>query len=295
MTCPLCDKSVKVNETDPVAHTYETTYTINDEYHWFKCVNCGDANGKEFHTLDDEGSCTICQLPVSSTPGVVYEVSADGTYAEVIGYGGTATKVKIASEYNGVPVTKIYYNAFVNNKTITNVVIGDSVTSIGDYAFYYCTSLTSVVIGDSVTSIGSYAFSYCSSLTSVVIPDSVTSIGDYAFYYCFSLTTVKMCNSLTNIGDGAFWSTFLTSIVIPDSVTIIGTYAFHSCVDLTSVVIGNGVTNIGYMAFNNSYKLTNIAFNGNIEQWNSIAKGTKWNERVPATEVICSDGTVTLK
>ena len=271
-TCSFCNKVVRTNVTEATSHKFPTNYTIDNEYHWLTCSVCGDIDGKAFHTLDDEGICTICQLPVSSTPGVVYEVSSDGTYAEVIGYEGTATKVKISSEYNGVPVTKIYDSAFVNNKTITSVVIPDSVTSIGSRAFNECRSLTSVVIGDSVTSIGSRAFNECRSLTSVVIGDSVTSIGSRAFNECRSLTSVVIGDSVTNIGEGAFnYCISLTSVVIPDSVTSIGDEAFYGCTSLTSVVIGDSVTSIGSYAFGYCRSLTSVVIPDSVTSIGSEA------------------------
>ena len=201
-----CNKTPK---TEKLEHTYATTYMMDDDYHWFKCIGCKAIKGKELHTLDDEGVCTVCD----STPGVHYDLSDDRTYAIVTGYEGTATKVKIAEEYEGVPVK-----------------------SIADCAFYYCSSLTSVVIPDSVTSIGNRAFDNCSSLTSVVIPDSVTSIGVLVFYNCSSLTSVVIGNSVTRIGDYAFcWCSRLTSVVIPDSVTSIDAFAFYNCTSLTDV------------------------------------------------------------
>ena len=228
ISCQLCGNSAKTNYTSKLQHTYSTTYSVDDAYHWFACTVCGDAKDKSAHTPDANDICTTCEMPTTATPGVVYDVSADGTYAEVIGYNGTATKVKIASEYKGLPIKTIYREAFQNNRNITSVVIPDTVTSIGDYAFSYCSNLNSVVIGDSVTSIGDYAFSRCTNLSSVVIGDSVTSIGGYAFYYCSNLN----------------------SVVIPDGVTSIGNYAFSRCSNLSSVVIGDSVTSIGNYAFN---------------------------------------------
>ena len=113
----------------------------------------------------------------------------------------------------------------------------------------------------------------CSSLTSITIPNSVTSIGGGAFQGCESLT----------------------SITIPDSVTSIEMGAFTECYRLTSITIGSGVTSIGYAAFGNCTSLTSITYTGTVEQWKAITLGDDWNYLVPATEVICSDGTVSLK
>ena len=221
---------------------------------------------------------TACGDKEKGTEGVIYGVSADGTYVEVIGYTGTDKRVVIESEYQGKPVTDIYSNAF-NNSFIKEIVLPDTILSIGDFAFFYCTKLTSVVIPDSVTSIGSAAFRYCRSLTSIVIPDSVTSIGYYAFDGCSKLqfteyenckylgskdnpyfaliegvsinfASISIHNDAKIIANYAFNGySRLASITIPDSVTSIGSYAFRSCSSLTSVVIGDGVTSIGKDAF----------------------------------------------
>ena len=194
-------------------------------------------------------SCSLFDSSEYSSEGLVYKVSDDRTYAEVVNYTGNAKRVKIEKEYIGLPVKNIYDQSFKNNKTIVSVIIPDSVTSIGNYAFYDC-SLTSVVIGDGVTTIGYSAFSHCSSLTSVVIPDSVTSIGNDAFSDCYALTSVVIPDSVTSIGDRAFsFCSALTSVVIGDSVTSIGYSAFWGCSSLSSVVIGDSVTSIDDSAF----------------------------------------------
>ena len=248
-TCQNCGKVEVCNETPIADHTFASTYTTDNSFHWFKCQFCSAINGKAEHTLDDNGICTACNMVIGATEGILYSISTDGTYAEVIAYTGTATKVRIAEEYNGLPVKVIYQEAF-KNLNITSVVIPDSVTSIGDSAFFGCTSLTSVTIGNSVTSIGYDAFYNCTSLTSVTIPDSVTSIGNTAFQNCASLTSVTIGDSVTSIGHGAFSGcTSLTSVTIGDSVTSIGDSAFSDCTSLTSVTIGDSVTSIGEGAF----------------------------------------------
>ena len=116
------------------------------------------------------------------------------------------------------------------------------------------------------------AFQYCDSLTSIVIPDSVMRIREAAFENCTSLTSIE----------------------IPDSVTSIGNMAFYGCSSLTSVTIHDSVTSISSYAFKNCKSLTSIEFEGTVKQWLAVSKGTDWSYNVPATEVVCSDGVVTL-
>ena len=249
-TCQTCGKVEICNETEKNEHNYGELYKSDAVSHWLECVVCGNRQNESAHIMSDENICLVCDPDVQPTEGIIYDISADGTCAEVIGYTGTATKVRIAETFNGLPVTQIYSEAFKNNDSITTVVIPNSVISIGNSAFYYCSSLTSVTIPDSVTSIGNSAFAYCSALTSVTIPDSVTSIGNYAFSGCYALTSVIISDSVTSISEGVFASCqSLTNVTIPDSVTIIGMYAFAECYNLTSVTIGNAHATIGQDAF----------------------------------------------
>jgi len=183
---------------------------------------------------------------------------------------------------------------YINNVLVRELVIPDGIISIG-VAFQGYKELTSVVIPDSMTAIGDAAFAYCKNLKNIVIPDSVTNIGHYAFYDCDSLTNVVISDSVTSIGYKAFlYCKNITSVEIGNGVTSIGEEAFYCCPNLRSVKIGNNVTSIGSKAFYECEKLTVIIFNGTIEQWNAIGKGYNWDYYVPATEVICSDGTVAI-
>ena len=219
---------------DFAPHTYSTTHSFDKTHHWFEAIcGCVLEPIKEAH-ITGGNTCPTCEFPFVPTEGITYDLSADGTYAEVVGYTGSAKKVKIADTYQGKPVTSIYDNAF-EDTYITYIEIPNSVTSIGGSAFRECNSLTSIEIPNRVTSIGNYAFSWCNSLTSIEIPNSVTSIGDDAFRGCSSLTSVvfEENSKLTSIGYGAFDSCrSLTSIEIPNSVTSIGECAFYDCYNL---------------------------------------------------------------
>ena len=280
-----------------------------------------DADGNLVITFTDGSKQTVTAPEMQALESLQYQKIADKEEYRVVGIGNvSSTDIVIPSNYHGLPVTEIGKNAFSDRASayITSVVIPDSIITIGVRAFEDCDGLTSIEIPDSVTTIGEGAFSGCSSLTSVVIPNSVTTIGDYAFSGCSSLTSIEIPDSVTTIGFGAFqYCSSLTSIEIPDSVTTIGFDSFSNCSSLTSVVIGdsvtwieyrvfsncssltsieipNSVTWIGNNAFSDCSSLTSITFEGTVAQWNAISKSSNWNYNVPATEVVCEDGVVSL-
>jgi hypothetical protein len=95
------------------------------------------------------------------------------------------------------------------------------------------------------------------------------------------------------INYAAFSGTAITNIKLPTSVTSIGPFAFNNT-DLTDIKIPTNVTTISDYAFGSCSFLETITFEGTMEQWNNISKGSSWNFGVPATEVVCSDGVVSL-
>ena len=106
---------------------------------------------------------------------------------------------------------------------------------------------------------------------------------------------IKFASDITSIGKKAFYNcASLTSVKIPDSVKSIGTLAFRSCYGLTSVSIGNSITSIGNQSFEVCLNLSSIIYTGTISKWNSISKGTSWNNGVPATVVHCLDSDVAI-
>ena len=211
------------------------------------------------------------------------------------------------------------YPIFKGCSNLATVNIGDNVKIIPSYAFYNCTGLTSVTIPDSVTSIGYSAFYKCTELKSVTIGNSVTSIGWGAFYntawyndqpdglvyagkvaYEYigtipSNTSIVLKEGTLGIAGYAFdGCTGLTSVTIPDSVTSIVYGAFRGCTGLTSITIPDSVTSIDDDAFRGCTGLTSIKFNGTKTQWNAISKGYDWKSSVPATQVVCSDGPISI-
>ena len=213
----------------------------------------------------------------------------------------TSNTYYIPSSLKSVTVTggNILYGAFYGCTGLASITIGNGVISIGKYSFQNCTRLSSVTIGNSVTSIGARAFDGCTGLTSVTIPDSVTSTEDYAFSRCTGLTAVNWnATECTSVGWYSATSIFagcsnLATVNIGENVKSIPKFVFRDCRGLTSVTIGNGVTSIGAWSFGGCTRLTNIKFNGTMEEWNTITKGSDWNNGGPK-QVICTDGTTSI-
>ena len=299
-TCEICDKVTVENYMDIIDHAWEKEYSYNASFHWIGCATCTEIKDKVEHIEGTSGECTICGQPVRETEGVLYAHSVDGTYAEVIGYVGAATKVRIAESYNGLPVKSIRDEVFNDMDHITDVIIPDSVTIMGNSVFALCSNLANVSIGSGLTTMGNSIFYECAKLANITVsenntayqsingnlynkdgsvliqyavgktatrftvPDTVKTIASQAFYYCEKLQKVVIPDGVTTIANGAFaWCGDLASVEIPNSVTSIGFGAFQ-CSGLTSIVIPDSVTELGdYLCYNCS-KLTCVTIGNGV-------------------------------
>lgn len=93
------------------------------------------------------------------TPGLAYTLSQDGTYYICSGIGtATDTDIVVASEYNGLPVTKIKSSAFYQTD-ITSVIMPDSIEVSNEFAFAWdyngnFSPLRMVVFGKGINYVG---------------------------------------------------------------------------------------------------------------------------------------------
>ncbi len=225
-----------------------------------------------------------------------YELSQDETSYIVTGIGKCKdSNIIIPSEYHGLPVKSIKYDAFRGCSNLTSITIPNSVTSIGDSAFRSCSSLTSITIpfvgstleGTSNTHFGYIFGAATSSDNKKYVPDSLkeviitsgTSIGDYAFRSCSSLINVyydgtieDWCKIKFSYQDSNPMNPAehfyikntnneydeVTEIIISNVNISIGDYQFYSFDNIINVEIPNSVTSIGDSAFESCSSLTSI-------------------------------------
>ena len=205
-----------------------------------------------------------------------YVFEINGENATITDYTGSAKHLVIPST---VTIEEVEYtvdtigdDSFSECISLINVIIPESVTTIESYAFIGCELLETIEIPDSVISIGSNTFSWCSNLTSITIPfvgekadgSGATHFGcifgqgvdvdtDNAYYVPSSLKKVKILNGSNSIASKAFaWCNSLISIEIPGSIINIGDLAFSSCINLT-----------------------NVYYNGTIEDWCNVKFGNE--------------------
>ena len=204
----------------------------------------------------------------------------------------------------------------------TRVVIDEGVTNTSEFAFMG-TQIKSLELPATIKSIGEWAFVLCSELSDVKLNEGLESIENGAFAACTNLTSITIPDSVKNIGFaseddniGAFESCInLTDVRIGSGVTSIEYHAFQGCEKLMSISIPDNVTNIGDAAFENlpngstiycetqavadlliagsNYTAAKTTVVVDASKFAASMAGT-WNQHSPATEVVCTDGTVAI-
>jgi hypothetical protein len=282
----------------------------------------GDANLKSENIVNGVTIFNVKGSHVCPEPKLQSKtITKNGTFEADTGYDGFGTVTV------DVPEKETNYAPLASG-SITSISAGQlqGATKIRKYAFCDCVYLTSVTIPNTVSSIWDYAFQNCG-ITSITIPTNVQDIGDGAFCECYDLTTVTFSanSKLTTIGVqryglGAFYHCDkLTSITIPASVKMLGCgtfegctslasitfgatsqltsicdYAFKNCKNLKSITIPVSVSTIGESVFTGCSNLTSVVYKGTTAQWYAINKATSWDDGFPATQVQCTNGTVSI-
>jgi len=85
--------------------------------------------------------------------------------------------IVIPSEYSGVPVTEIGFEAFAQSPFIKTLIIYKSVKKLGGGAFRECARLDSVHISGSIRQMPTAVFFGCSTLKGAELGEGVEVIG----------------------------------------------------------------------------------------------------------------------
>ena len=176
-------------------------------------------------------------------------------------------------------------------KSITNLTIPKSVTEFGWQSFWIASNIKDVYYLGSIADwlnidVGSYN-------------SNPLNCGANLYINGELVTEIIVPNTFTKLGYQLCGCTSLEKITIPDTVGIIADDAFKGCTALTSITIPNSVTTIGDAAFYKCSSLAYINYDGTVEEWNIVSKGSSWNTSTGAYVVCCvngkiaKDGTVT--
>ena len=125
----------------------------------------------------------------------------------------------------------------------------------------------------------------------------LSAIPEAAFKGCNNIANnVIIPKTVETIGDEAFASVWAPSFTFEEGsvLTTIGVRAFGSSSTMTSISLPESVTSIGMNAFMWCSNLEDFHYQGTIEQWALVSKGSNWNNGIKATVVHCSDGDVAL-
>ena len=240
---------------------------------------------------NQEDSQVVWGYDVSSHIDYEYQLIIDaitGSPAyEITTYLGSEINLVIPCEYQGLPITSIGEEAFVNTN-IESVVFPDTINHIGIRAFRNLASLTSIEFGPNSTliSIGEAAFSFTSieevllpetleyigrsafmsnSLQAIHIPGNVETIEGNPFAYNHELDTITVDENNVNYmaEDNVLFdknqSRLIfyapkkpnTSYSVPSSVVILEHHAFDNARNLSELILNEGLTTISQGTFGN--------------------------------------------
>ncbi len=172
-------------------------------------------------------------------------------------------------------ITKIESGAFDGCKLLKNITLPQGLKSIG-YAAFEGTAIEKIVIPESVELIDGHAFSGCNSLADIVIESNYIDLETY------SITSCAYTNNKDNWSDGALYiGTILLDIKndlefdsfeIRNGTTCLAKSVFNTshCDKLVEVSIPNSLKIISEQAFLYCNNITDIYYDGTLEEWNSI-------------------------
>ena len=236
-------------------------YAADAEIKWSSSnplVATVDENGL-VHTLR-RGSTTITAESGVCSASVRLTVSEEYIINNFIltDYYGEGGDVVVPEKYNFMYIDE---EAFMDNDSITSIVIPDGVTEIYKDAFKNCRNLRKIVLPDTLTYIHESAFEGCTALEEIDMSRCLSVIvGKRCFYGCRSLKTIttdeRGCR-IVAAWDYAFAGCRSLESYDAQNLCIVGDYVFSDCSSLESINL-TGYTTIGKGMFYNCSALTEL-------------------------------------
>ena len=139
----------------------------------------------------------------------------------------SATKIKIVSNIDGIPVTAIttYYSTKTRNETVTALSIPNSVTRINQLFLF--SALKTVKLPANLEQLEGGCFARMENLQEIVLPKQLQAVPSDCFKHCKKLKSVKFRGAPETIGINAFYGcSALEDIEIPAGVRHLHNGAF---------------------------------------------------------------------
>ena len=131
-------------------------------------------------------------------------------------------------------------------------------------------------------------------LKTYVVPNNITRIC-YKAFNASDIEKIHITSNVYDINQGAFEDCdFLETVTMDEGIKYIDDSCFYSCDALKYVVLPKSLKRIGHNVFNSCDVLTEIHYNGTIDDWNKIINREFINEGSYISKIICIDGEINL-
>ena len=248
---------------------YESDYNVKGDYYSY--------DGALFRK-NINGELEISYFPIGRTGE--YHIPANITGKDENGDPVVMSVKEITSNvFNQAILEKVYIpytiqlinaNAFNNCDSLEEIVFDETpagvtevALTINDYAFYYCDVLRAITLTTRINNFKSTIINYCEALEYVDIIGTGSAYSSVEGMITNSAKDTLIYVPLGRIG----------TVRIPEGITKIAANAFRTgntqgspgCQKVTKVIIPGWVTEIGDSAFYNCSNLTEVVFEGTVE------------------------------
>lgn len=189
-----------------------------------------------------------------------YEIHQEDQTVSILKYRGEEEKVIIPPYIAGLLTVEIKEEAFLNNSTLSMVVVSSTIRHIGTGAFKGCRKLKQAVLSEQIKKLEKETFSMCVMLTQVEMPSGLVEIGENAFLSC-KISEIELPENLEKIGQGAFCQCReLKRIIFPKNLKTIEKEAFADCSSLRHIMLPSGISVVYENTFKNCTGLKSVLY-----------------------------------